>query len=740
LQLLVQCCLLFKVILKNGHGFFLDYHIREKLLEYGLDEHFMRRWALSDTNQKGQQDIFRVVKETIWKKSIDYHFPLCECDSILFALPQNYNVAEKVIEYFKKVLSPLQPKIEIYEKESWEPLHESNGSLWFRRGAQNVSSRLAFLLVTSEFCADPEGWAYLAGESFFQKAMYNKEITTVPILVNNPRKSKFRIPMGISSLRSVEFFIKDDVVCHDTVKHILQPEVKKRLKKEKEELKRRVYWLYENIISRLKPRGQQYRVFSRNNSSSNQEVPDSVFVSNGYSRSDINQPGKYHRSISQNQAPDSAYASHESSDYHNEASRSNCYTPATRLHNGQSPARGVKENVPYQTINSNRTHGEQNGFASNGSNSHQSDEISFIEAPDLNLGSMESLPSLEQPRRGKSHSDRLQNVPSLNGTSDKLKSNGKPHEDVVVSSQSNISDAFVSNIKSVRPIQDTKPRTEPATAVAASINPTHHMSRHHLSGNLPVPQEVECRGFKTMSLNSSNSMHSRTESSSPPRDSELSDHNLLSFSTYNSSGINSAEISHENSFRGALPDPRLISAQSLPRDISANINSSPSLHSTGERNVHPLAREINIDKFPSGNLWHSLNSEKFASSANRDQSSSSIASNTKTSLNISPIPQKISMNSFPTEEVMNNDLRSTSYTVPDVTQLPFGCLRPSDNFHDSYQPSFSQSEADSLRPVGVVKPFAMLDDDDDDDDIDFRNDLSMPVVQAEETCVKQRLQ
>lgn len=738
--------------------FFLDYHIRERLLERGIDEHAMKKWITSETTHNGRLDIFSVVNETIWKKSIDYHFPVCECDSILFAHTHNYDTAKKVLEYLEKVLFPLQPKIEIYRKDSWKSLNEPVSELLFKRDKQTVSSTLAFLLVTSEFCADPLGWADLAGEPFFQRAMYNKEITIVPILVNNPRKAKFKIPMGIRSLRSIEFYIKDDIICHDTVKHILQPEVKKRLKKEKAELKNRAYWLYTNVISRLPPngsakmRGPQHQM-TRYNSLSNQEVPNSALFSDGYSENQLNQSekyenqSKYHRSISQGRAPDSAYASHESSDYCNESSLSNVYTP--RHHNEQLPTRGIKEDVPHPTTNQGRSCGKQNGFVLNGSNSRQSNNtspsIDIVEAPDLNLCSMEPSPSeTSKQLREMTHSQRSQKDPFQNKTLDESFTNGK-HQDVVnvPSSRTNIWEVSANNIKYVRPPPDTNIWKEPYSGETnTSINQTQRTSNRHLSKTSPVPIEVECRDFKTMSLQSSNSIsHSRTQNIS----SVSLNHNLSSSSNHHSSGMRSVQISYENNLREALPDPRPISAQSLPWDISSSLHSSHASRSAGEENVHPLAREIKMDKFPSGDLGHSINSHMFTSSGDGDQTWSSMcSSNTssdtssmiKTSLNISPVPQKISMNTLPTEDAMNKDPRSMTNSVPDVTQLPLGCLRPSDNFRDCY-PSFSRSESDSGRPVGVVKPFAMLDDDYEDND--FTNDLSMPAARPEETYVKQWL-
>ncbi|XP_061167467.1 uncharacterized protein LOC133176354 [Saccostrea echinata] len=743
-----------------------DYFILEKLIENGIDKSAMEGWLNPETFRK--VDLFAAVKESVWKKSIYHHSSHVDCDCILFAHTQNHTIVEEVLQYFKRVLLRYEPKIEIYQRHLWTPINDSCGSLQFKTGSQKtVSAAMGFLLVTSEFCADE--WPILAGQPFFQEAMYSKNVTIVPILIHNPKKAKYKIPMGIKSLRSIEFFSKDDILCQDSVINILQPVVKKRLRNEKEKLKDNIKWLYENIICKLALRNGNGDSWFWRFSSPGQKNPDSKYTNND-SFHYANQPynnfhssnAKKNGSTHHGSVPDSAYASNESNDdlkssplhgfHHSELCRNTSRSPV------EHSLPNTREEIKSRTTQGHSSRECNVGWSRSESSKSDSSSspISMKGAPDLNFSSLESRVSESSKHR---RPNRSENSPKYSST--------------IKTTQDSSSYASQQNITGIQ--VQSSPRNKPNTVgnningkVTANQNSTdkHESTKPELNisinkkvpYDLPVAIEVECRSFGNLSTQDVRSTpQSRAQDSSSVHESNLSNHSVNSSSIRQNSEIIFAKTSDPNK---DLPNPVPINANNISWNISTNLSSNHSPRSANERSgtssssgifdhnqghIHPQPQPIN--SFPSGEVHFSTNSYTSAvsgeinceSSRNSFLSSSNISSCETSSLRRTmqqPMPQEISLTSFPAEGELSNDLNSkASFTpVSDVTQLALGCLRPSDSFKDSYR-SFVHSEPDSGRPVGVVRPFSMQEENDEDEN-EYSNDLSLFRAMSEETYVK----
>ncbi|XP_062583482.1 uncharacterized protein LOC134245220 [Saccostrea cucullata] len=764
-------------------GIFIDndYFIHEKLLENGIDKSAMERWLNPESTRK--VDLFAAVKESVWKKSIYHYSSNVACDCILFAHTQNHTIVVEVLQYLKRVLSRYEPKIEIYQRDLWTPINESNGLLKFRTRKQKiVSAAMGFLLVTPEFCADE--WPVLAGQPFFQEAMYNKNVTIVPILVHNPKKAKYRIPMGIKCLRSIEFFSKDDILCQDSVINILQPVVKKRLRIEKENLKDNIKWLYENIISKLPSKnGNRDSSFWRSGSSA-QKTPDSKYTEyndyfdysgqphNNFQFSNARKNGSTHHGTTHHgSAPDSAYASNESNGDFKSSPSNGLNHSESRRNPSRSP---VEHSIPNvgEEIKPRKTSGHSarecnvnySRSVSNKSDSSSS-PISMKGAPDLNFSSLEYSVTESSKHRRPNWSEYSPKYSStINTTQDSPAYASQNIKGVQVqSTPKNKQNDTMVNEKNAKVTANTS-TTDSHESNKPEINVSINRKVPH---DLPVATEVQCRSFGNLSSQySSSTPQSRDQHSSSVHESNLSNHSVTSSSFRHNSETMSTKSSYSNKDHlqepsDSLPSPIPINANNISWNMTYDLSSNHSSRSANKRNgtssssgscqfnqeghVHPQPQPIS--SFPSGGVNFSINSHESAFSRERDSessrnslfSSSNISSYETTSMRKTtqqPLPQEISLTSFPEEGKLSDDLNSkASFTpVSDVTQLALGCLRPSDSFKDSYR-SFIQSEPDSIRPVGVVRPFSMQEDDDEDEN-EYSNDLSLPRAMSEETYVK----
>lgn len=123
---------------------------------------------------------------------------------------------------------------------------------------------------------------------------------------------KERIPLGIKCLRSVDFYNKDDIISQKTLDTFLEPAIKSRVNKEKEELRYHIYWLYWNAIKVYHHYPWSYPQHRRSRMPSQD---DSDYYSHStyqsYSQQSSSPNGKGDQTTGQGFNSDSAYGSDE---------------------------------------------------------------------------------------------------------------------------------------------------------------------------------------------------------------------------------------------------------------------------------------------------------------------------------------------------------------------------------------------------------------------------------------------
>lgn len=646
------------------------------------------------------------VSLSAWRKSLDPRFPSSRVDAVIFAHNKNQSIVIEIQNHFQKILFQLEPKIEIFSKESWTPVN--NGSLHFKTNdGKEVSASLGFLVVTPEFCT--EEWGILAEQPFFQQAMYDKDVTLVPVLVNNPRQMKEKIPLGIKCLRSVDFYNKDDIISQKTVDTFLKPVIKSRVTKEKEELKNQIYWLYWSVIVKL-PEIKEYHhqwSYPKHNRSRIPSQDDSDYYSRSpnqsYSQQSSSLNGKGGQTTGQGFNSDSAYGSDE---------RNSQWTEST----GSAP----------------RVDGDKTSHHSNQS----ADENDIPYAPSLNLRSLsESLPP-EKPHEQKTHSPLQRDIGeqrSSNKTSSSQDetdvnrhfSHTTKHNTPTTKSSCSNSDFGIQNLTKSNALFNTKPASE---------------------HRLPVAVEVECNNLLTLSSHNSIINIPSTDIQDA---SEVPNSNLSSRSSSIDQRSNRRETTQKEFKQSPTPQPINVSnalwnSQSITSSRHSShkndsLTDSGNIHRPAFNHGHPQPKplHVQIDKLPSVDL------------SSRDMSTSEPPSNhsamsrrsVSNSFHPPPSPHEIFINSFPSEvEQTNTPFKTAPLSVRDVTH----CFRQAGNYVSAPSSGYWDSQREKM--VNVVKPLSSLnnhheDDDDDDDEEDvISNDLSLPDTQTEETFVKQTLQ
>ncbi|XP_065943105.1 dentin sialophosphoprotein-like [Magallana gigas] len=522
---------------------------------------------------------------------------------------------------------------------------------------KEVSASLGFLVVTPEFCT--EEWGTLAGQPFFQRAMYDKDVTIVPVLVNNPRHMKEKIPLRIKCLRSVDFYNKDDIISQKTVDTFLKPAIKNRVNKEKEELRNHIYWLYWNVIAKL-PEIKEYHYpwsYPQHKRSRMPSQDDSDYYSHStyqsYSQQSSSPNGKGDQTTGQGFNSDSAYGSDErNSQWPESTGSAPCeYEDKTSLHSNQSA--DDMNDLPH--------------------------------APSLNLRSLRESMSTVKSQKHKTHSPLHIDIGeqrSSNGTSSSqdetdvkrhFSHTTKPNTPKTTSSCSN-SDFSIQNSTKSNALFNTKPSLE---------------------HRLPVAVEVECNNLLTLSSHNSSKNIPSTDIHDA---SKVPNSNLSS---------RSSSIDHRNrsnrrettqtEFKQS-PTPQPINVSNTLWNSHSITRSSDSSHTDGSvtdsKNIHrpayiyghpqPQLLHLQIDKLPSVDLTSRYMSTSEPPLNNSEMSRRSV------SISFQPPPNshEISIDSFPSEiEQTTTSFKTAPFPVRDITHYfrPSGdCIvAPSSGYWDS---------------------------------------------------------
>ncbi|XP_022330997.2 uncharacterized protein LOC111129142 [Crassostrea virginica] len=645
----------------------------------------------------------------VWRKSIEHHFPPPEVDAVFFAHPANFSIVEDIQKDFNKILFPLQPKTKVYSRDSWYPLDSDlGGSLHFEtHDRKEVLTTLGFLVVTSEFCE--EEWKLLAGQPFFQNALYQNKDTIIPICVYNPRKMKGDLPLGIKCLRSVDYYNKDDIICQKTIKNLLQPLIKRRVKEEKEKIRNQIFRLYEYVISTLPPKQDGYTWTSGPHS---EYSPDSAYTSGSFP----NDGSQSYQRFPSNVKKERQSYQHFGSGLEKESqqpSQDSGYSTGENGWAGSKPSKGPQVSVPsggpteyYRSpsLSADRQMGrERNCNTVTVSESG----INLTQAPPLDFSSLVSLHSNSRKAHHRDTARLMENnqisAPDPAGRTPSSRNRYDVHGQ---------HSANTSHLEDL----NTKPGDK-----------SGYSSRKQSSPDiLPIPQEVACQSFGNISLNSNDSFCTNNHNTSENRD--------LSSSSDQSKGISSdvSITSEENQVQRAFRQPP-IARPVFVGDTNYTLHTidSATNSQTHTNSDRPLPQPVGIKNLPSVNLTNSFISQQSVTS----EAASNISSvHAISNIQPQPVPTKISLDKLPSGGSWNNVQKtppSSITSVPDVSRLPFGCFVPSDEFHD--KPSFS-STSFSGKKIGVVKPFSSFDDDgDSDNDQSYVNDLSFP---SEETSLK----
>lgn len=675
-----------------SNSFFLDYRIQGILRKNNITDEDVENWFQRKAKIK---DVVLSVSLTVWRKSLDQRFP-SSVDAFIFAHNKNHSIAIEIQNHFQKILFQLEPKIEIFSKESWTPV--DNGSMHFKTNdGKEVSASLGFLVVTPEFCT--EEWGTLSGQPFFQRAMYDKDVTIVPVLVNNPRHMKERIPLGIKCLRSVDFYNKDDIISQKTVDTFLKPAIKSRVNKEKEELRNQIYWLYWKVIAKL-PEIKEYHYpwsYPQRKRSRMPSQDDSDYYSHStyqsFSQQSSSPNGKGDQTTGQGFNSDSAYGSDE---------RNSQWPEST----GSAPC----EDEDKTSLHSNQSADDMNDLP---------------HAPSLNLRSLSESMSTVKSHKHKTHSPLHRDIgeqQSSNGTSSsqdetdvkrQFSHTTKPNTPKTTSSCSN-SDFSIQNSTKSNALFNTKAASEHRLPVAVEVecNNLLTLSSHNSSINIPSTDIQDASGVSNSNLSSrSSSIDQRNRS-------------------------NRRETT-QNEFKQS-PTPQPINVSNTLWN-SHSITSS-NIHRPAFNHGHPQPQplQVQIDKLPSVDLTSRYMSTSEPPSNHSVMSRRSVSS----SFHPPPSPHEIFINSFPSdvEQTSTSNLapaKTAPLSARDVTH----CFRPSGDCVSAPSSGYWDSQREKM--VNVVKPFSSLnhhhedeDDDDDEDDV-IRNDFSPPDAHAEETFVKQ---
>lgn len=691
-----------------------DYRIQGILRKNNITDEDVEKWFQRKAKFK---DVVLSVSLSVWRRSLDPRFPSSRVDAVIFAHNKNHSIVIEIQNHFQKILFQLEPKIEIFSKESWTPVN--NGSLHFKTNdGKEVSASLGFLVVTPEFCT--EEWGILTVQPFFQQAMYDKDVTMVPVLVNNPRHMKEKIPLGIKCLRSVDFYNKDDIISQKTVDTLLKPAIKSRVSKEKEELKNHIYWLYRSVIVRL-PEIKEYHhpwSYPQHNKSRLPSQDDSDYYSHStnqsYNHQSSSPNGKGDQSTGHGFNSDSAYGSDERNSQWTETT---CSAPRgdedkTSHHSNQST--DDTDDIPYQSAD---------------------DTINISDAPSLNLRSMfESTPSV------KSHKHNT-NSPLQRNIGEQRSSNRTSSSQDETDVKRHFS-------------HTTKPNTPTATSSCSNLdfqNPPKSNALYNTKPTasehrLPVAVEVECNNLLTLSSHNSNNNIPST--------------NIQDASEVTNSDLSSSSSAIDQGYRTNCREPTQTAFKQSPTPQPINVSNTlwtshsitSSRHSPykdgsltdiqrpafNHDHPQPQPLHVQIDKLPSVDLT----SHDMSTSEPPSNHSSMGRRSVSNGFHL-PSPHEIFINSFPSEvEETNASFKTAPLPARDVRH----CFRPSGDNVSAPSSGYWDSRREKM--VNVVKPFPPLnhhhddDDDDDDDDEDdvMRNDLSLPDTQTEETFLKQTLQ
>ncbi|KAL3865804.1 hypothetical protein ACJMK2_043155 [Sinanodonta woodiana] len=116
-----------------------------------------------------------------------------------------------------------------------------------------------FIFMTKEFCEDK--WMALSSEECLMKAIYDEEKRwcVVPVYTVSRRNAKFKIPMGLNSLKGINYY-NNDQFYRNGVSRLIEDKLYQRLKNEKMHRDKQYKWLQQHIRQQVTEKENRKRL------------------------------------------------------------------------------------------------------------------------------------------------------------------------------------------------------------------------------------------------------------------------------------------------------------------------------------------------------------------------------------------------------------------------------------------------------------------------------------------------